>query len=204
MEAPERLWVEWCLKPDRRRGSMVPVSLLPGLLKGKDAGYSSVYWFAEGAARRSWRPSLALGWRGTRSYTNRLVIDLDNGEEQLERAEAKLHDLGLAYDLYSSGSKGYHVVVPHDQWYVDRHVPYSQRLWVEALDIGADLSLYQHGRILSLPGRVHPRTQKKKTKVKEVAGQALALQIVECPEPTFALYGRERVRPAGGRACGAS
>jgi hypothetical protein len=50
---------------------------------------------------------------------------------------------------------------------------------VETLNIGADLSLYQHGRLLSLPGRIHAKTGKPKSLVRYVTGKDLKLEIVE-------------------------
>jgi len=176
-----KLYREWTKKPEHRRGTMLPESQIKLLLKSSDPGYESVYAFDEDAAKTIIESKSSAGMARFPVYTRSLIMDLDNGPDQLALAEVKLAELGLGYDVWFSGSKGYHIVLTLDTLCSGRNVPYSQRKWVEGISVGADLSLYQHGRILSLPGRIHPKTGKRKEKVKTVAGKLLTLQLTDPP-----------------------
>ncbi len=180
-----KLYREWCLKPEFRKGTMLPESRFKTILLSGDPGYSSVYAFEEDAALALIDQKSSAGMARFTAHTDSLVIDLDNGDDQLAKALEKIAALGLAHEVWSSGSKGYHIYIPHTQHESGHDVPHSQRLWVEALDVGADLSLYQHGRILSLPGRVHPKTGRRKALVSNTPGQALALVHVTPPPSMF-------------------
>lgn len=180
-----KLYAEWCLKPEHRRGTMLPVEYFDIILKTANTGYRGVYMFDENAAKQIIAQEHSGGFSVYDAYTNTLVIDLDSGDEQLKLAEAKLAERGLGYDVWFSGSKGYHIVIPVTEMLVGRNVPYSQKVWVETLDVGADLSLYQHSRILSLPGRVHAKTGKKKVFVRNVPGGLLMIPLLDIPKPKF-------------------
>ena len=67
------------------------------------------------------------------------------------------------------------------------NVPYSHRVWVEGLGIPCDLSLYQAGRICSLPGRIHPKTKQPKALVETIPGMPLELLLVALPAIQFSL-----------------
>jgi hypothetical protein len=177
-----KLYREWCKRPDSRKGCMLPESQINLLLKSADPGYASVYAFDEDAAKSLIESKSSAGMSRFPVYTRSLIMDLDNGPEQLALAEAKLADLGLGYEVWFSGSKGYHIYIEQDALCSGRNVPYSQRLWVEGIQVGADLSLYQHGRILSLPGRIHAKTGKRKEKVKDVSGSLLTLELKDPPQ----------------------
>ncbi len=164
---------------------MLPVNILATILKAKDPGYASVYMFDENAAQAIIAEHSSAGLGRFSVYTNELVIDLDGGDAQLARAETVLAQRKLGYTVWSSGGKGYHVYIPHGKLLGGSNIPYSQRKYVEGMGIDADLSLYQHGRILSLPGRIHPKTGARKTKVKDVLGYALDLPLLIAPAPVF-------------------
>lgn len=164
---------------------MLPLNVLATILKAPDPGYASVYMFDENAAKAIIAEHSSSGFSRFSVYTDELVIDLDGGEEQLKKAEKAIRERKLAYTVWSSGGKGFHVYIPLTKMVSGKDVPYSQKRFVESLDIDADMSLYQHGRILSLPGRVHPKTGARKTRVKGVQGKALELAILIAPEPVF-------------------
>ncbi len=164
---------------------MLPLNILNTLLRAEDPGYASVYMFDEDSAKAVIAEHSSTGLGRFPVYTSELVIDLDGGDAQLEVAERVLKERGLAYTLWSSGGKGYHVYIPHTKMLSGKGVPYTQRKYVEGMGIGADLSLYQHGRIISLPGRIHPKTGAKKMRVKFVQGIHLDLPLLVPPEPTF-------------------
>lgn len=175
------LYREWCKTPMRRKGVMLPQPQIDLICCGADSGYASVYAFDEDAANEIIDSRSSSGFSRFAVYADQLTLDLDDGPEQLRVVEKILSERGLEYSVFDSGSKGYHVCIPHPRTLHGRSLPYSQRVWVEGLGVEADLSLYQHGRILSLPGRVHPKTGRKKTLVKEVAGASLDLPMVDPP-----------------------
>jgi hypothetical protein len=178
-----KLYREWTLKPEHRRGSMLLQSQIDLICKGSgDSGYASVYAFDENAAKEIIASKSSAGLARYEVYTDVLVMDLDGGDELKQQATSILDALGLAYTVWFSGSKGYHVVIPLDRLYYSKILPYSQRVWVEKQGIKADLSLYQHGRILSLPGRVHPKTGKRKELVEVAKGSTLTLELVDPPK----------------------
>ncbi len=182
-----KLWREWCLQPNTRRGAMLPLSRFKDILRAPDSGYASVYMFDGVAAAQIIKAKSSAGLSRYPVYSDTLMIDLDDGARQLRKAEDELLSRRLGYEVWASGGKGFHIAIPLVAMVSGLDVPYSQRKWVEALGIGADLSLYQHGRILSLPGRVHPKTGNKKSKVKVVPGARLEVPMLVAPMPTFAV-----------------
>lgn len=181
------LYREWCLTPMRRRGTMLPLKTVAQFEKAPDAGYASVYMFDEAAAAEIKASGSSAGFARFPVYADTLTLDLDQGEKQLELVETKVRALGLAYRVYDSGGKGFHVVVPLAETVYGTNVPYSQRAWAESLDVGADLSLYQAGHIISLPGRRHPKTGRRKVLVRQVLGELLALGLRESPARIFTI-----------------
>lgn len=164
---------------------MVNLKTIAQFEKAPDAGYASVYMFDADAAAaiRDARSSSGLSRYPVTADT--LTLDLDKGEEQLKRVEEKLR--GYSYLVYDSGGKGFHVVLRLQEPVSGTNVPYSQRRWAEWLDVDADLSLYQAGHIISLPGRKHPKTGRRKTLIREVAGNPLELVLVDPPERVFSI-----------------
>lgn len=181
-----KLYKEWCLQPNQRRGTMLPLAQFKDIMRAPDAGYASVYAFEETAALEIIASKSSAGLNKYPVYSDMLMIDLDDGERQLRRAQTAL--IGFGYKIWTSGGKGFHIGLPLKVGVFGDHIPYSQRKWVEALDIGADLSLYQHGRILSLPGRVHPKTGKKKELFGEVMGLYPMIPDVYPARVTFAAF----------------
>lgn len=167
---------------------MLPEAQIKVMMRAPDAGYASVYAFDEAAAQEILAEKSSKGLSRFPVYTDRLVIDLDDGDRQLKKAIAAIVALGLSHQVWHSGGKGYHVIIPLTDEVQGIDVPYSQRKWVEGLDVGADLSLYQHGRILSLPGRVHPKTGVRKHLVSDFTpGLRLLVPSVSQARPTFQL-----------------
>ncbi len=179
-----KLYREWCRKVQTRKGTMVDAPTLDTLCKQHNPGYSSVYMFDESAANEIKDRGHSGGLSDYVVYADRLVMDLDDGDLQLAAIEKLLQAKGLGYDVWASGGKGYHVYLKHDL-IGSIHLPFSHKSVVRSLGINCDESLYQHGRLLSLPGRVHPKTKRKKTFVKSVPGSDVDVPIVERPGPVF-------------------
>jgi len=100
--------------------------------------------------------------------------------------------MGYRYSVWFSGGKGYHIYLYHDL--IDSpDLPHSHKRFIETLGIECDLSLYQHGRIFSLPGRKHPKTGVQKYCVKKVPGKKIDLDIVPAPpKPVFDFKSSDR------------
>lgn len=176
---------EWVLKPNHRRGCMLPLKLIAKFEKAPDAGYASVYMFDADSAAAIKDAKSSAGMAQYPVYSDTLTMDLDQGEAQLALVEKAIK--GLAYSVYNSGGKGFHVVIPLTALVSGTSVPYSQRKWVESLNVDADLSLYQAGHIISLPGRKHPKTGRRKSLLRVVAGNPLTLELCHPPSRVFSL-----------------
>lgn len=157
---------EWASTVRARRGRMLPIEAFKTILKYHDPGYSSVYSFSEEDANKLLDQESSVGMNKMAVGASCVIMDIDSGEEGMRAIGKICADRGLKFQIWESGGKGYHIVLTHDFIY-DKRLPYSHRHSIELLvgdQIGhVDLTLYQHGRLLSLPGRVHPITKKKKT-----------------------------------------
>lgn len=174
------LYFEWAQKVSHRKGRMVPETALPQILKMQDPGYRSVYMFSESDAKKM--EGSSKGFDQYVPHSNELIIDIDSGEWDLEMCTGLLGHDGFEYTVFSSGNKGYHVVLTLDKLYADHRLPYSQRKWVEQLGMAFDPSVYKHSSLISLEGRIHPVTKKRKTKLYHQPGKPLVLPLVSPPE----------------------
>jgi hypothetical protein len=163
---------------------MVPLNALDSLQKLPNPGYISVYMFSEDAALKIKQSGTSKGLQQYPVAADELVIDIDNGDEGLAEVEVVLEAQGLAYQVWSSGGKGYHVCIPHPL-VCSEDLPYSHQQAVQGLGLKVDMSLYQHGRLISMPGRVHPKTKQKKRFIRQVEGKNLDLKIVKKPDLQF-------------------
>lgn len=179
-------FVEWCQGVNHRKGNMIPLKQLSVYLKSRDPGYASLYWFDASTAKEVRLSGSSAGLNRYPVTAESVTIDLDDGEASVERLKSVLADLGIGFELYTSGGKGYHFLIKH-QRVTGVNVPYSHRKWVESLRVACDLSLYQAGRICSLPGRIHPKTKRPKALVEVVPGRELELPLVDLPVTQFNL-----------------
>jgi hypothetical protein len=180
--APSKeLWFEWAPKMEARKGLMLPLDSMTRLLTERDTGYRSVFLFLPDAAAEIKASRSSSGFKQYPVVSQEVFIDLDGGEAQLVRAEAAL--VGLKYAVWESGGKGFHIVLPTETL-TGTEVPEAHRQWVDSLRIDADLSLYRASSLISLPGRIHPKTRRKKTLVKMLDGAQLVVPdavLVEKP-----------------------
>lgn len=176
------MYVEWTSSVQNRKGRMVPLDALPILLDQRDPGYASLYWFKEEDAKTLQDAESSKGMNRFDVGGKYLIMDLDDGDRYLEVIENKLNQENLSYEVWFSGGKGYHIYIPH-QFIISAHLPNSHKMAVLDLFPDAaemvDMTLYQAGRLLSLPGRIHPKTGLKKRLIKTCLGKAYVLQIVE-------------------------
>ncbi len=146
---------------NRRHGTMVPVS------QTCPSGYCSLYYFLQHDAEKIMRAGSSKGLNQYPVFTNRLVMDFDNGDDTIWDDLSKIWDLGAPFRMYTSGGKGYHVEI-HTEFMKGTHIPHSHKCFVEELGVHVDFGLYRHDRLLSNPGRVHPKTGLKKKIIFEV------------------------------------
>lgn len=172
-------WLEYVPPNIHRTGNLVSAKAIQ-VLAGPAPGYSSVYAFTESDARMIRMQGNSRGFARFSVYAECLILDIDGGDEQMKRVIPKLDALGLGYQVYVSGGKGYHIYIPHDPIY-SPDLPYSHLRWVEDNSIECDKSLYQHGRILSLPGRVHLKTGKRKQFYESKEGVMLSIELHKAP-----------------------
>lgn len=179
---------EWASKVGARRGRMVSLNALKILLSQYDPGYASLYAFDKSAADQILSQGHSKGLNKFHVFAESLTIDIDSGIEGLSLAVDVLNTRGLHYEVWQSGGKGFHVIVPHQPIFsVD--LPYAHKGCIEELGLErvADMSLYQHGRLISLPGRVHPKTRLKKRLLYIIHGRKFMLDINNIKVPQFRL-----------------
>lgn len=174
-------YLEWASKPYTRHGTMVPVTALPRILRQYNPGYRSVYMFDENAAMEIRDKRNSKGFKQYPVHSDTLFIDLDDGDTHLAAMEQAVNDFGVGYEVWESGGKGYHLVIP-TELQSGQNVPYSQEVFVQQLGVPVDTSLYRHNSLISLPGRVHPETKRKKKLVKAREGDR-KLQIEQKDPP---------------------
>lgn len=177
----QEFYYEWASKVNARGGRMLPVSTLEAMPRLKDPGFRSVYLFYAEDAQSIISSGHSSGFARYEPTSDILFIDLDDGELQLPALEGALSQLGLAYEVWSSGGKGYHFHI-QQEIVTGFDVPYSQRAFVESLGVKFDASIYQPNSLIALPNRKHPRTGKLKSLVRTVEGRPLMLPIVPTPE----------------------
>lgn len=183
------IYKEWAPTPSDRKGRMLPESAFSTILTLRDPGYSSVYGFSEEHAETIKASGSSKGFANFPVYSNSITLDLDGGDSSLAVIGSKLDLLGYGFQVYSSGGKGYHIILQHDMAY-DIRVPYSQASLAKSI-LGddfrlVDASIFRPNSLISLPGRVHPKTKNKKTLVFTKQGKDLGeLPLVERPELDF-------------------
>jgi hypothetical protein len=172
---------EWSPRLNYRKGKMLDLDSLERLRKfEKDPGYCSVYSFDEASAKEIEANGTSKGMDKYPVYTDKLWIDLDTGLKGLSNAESKIS--GYRYNVYNSGGKGFHIEIFLDKMYSGTNVPYSQMELVKKLGIECDLSLYQSGRLISMVGRIHPTTGRKKEHELAYPGAFMTLEIKDPPK----------------------
>lgn len=181
-------YCEFARQPYKRSGNMIPVSSLPEFYKQDDAGYSTYYWFTKEAANEIKTQGHSAGLSRFPVYSQFLVIDIDRDNDMFSALadtfsiSNKLKEMGLKHSLWFSGGKGCHIYI-HTEPMFDINVPHTHLMWVKTILEGykTDESLYQHGRLLSNPGRKSQKTGIRKHKISDVPGELLSLTVQAPP-----------------------
>jgi hypothetical protein len=152
----------------------------------KNPGFMSLYAYSEEDAQKIVESGSSCGFDRYTPASDFLAIDIDTGEADLAHAEAQLE--GYGYEVWVSGSKGFHIILRHELIH-DKRLPYSHSQWVKERGIRCDFSLYQAGRIFRLPRCIHQKTGRRKTLLRIVAGSPITVDLVEKPKVEFSFGG---------------
>lgn len=178
---------EWTSVTNARCGNMIPVDKFHLILKRRDPGFCSVYAYSEEVALDIIASGSSAGFSRYTPASDWLIIDLDDGDKQLQKAIDVLKLRGIGFQVWSSGGKGYHLTVPH-QFLHDKALPYSHQRYVEDMGLAADWTLYGNHSLVSLPGRIHKKTKAKKILIHTYEGALLELPLLPIPDkPEFRL-----------------
>jgi hypothetical protein len=179
------LFREWARAKNDRDGCMVSLEDLNLLTqKHPNPGFSGLYCFSEEDSSLITESGCSRGFNQYTPGSDFLAIDLDSGDEYLPEVEDILRCREYGYDLWSSGSKGYHIILKHD-FIMDKRLPYSHNQFVKELGIQADFSLYQPGRLFRLPRCVHEKTGRRKELLKKEEGRNILIELVDKPAVEF-------------------
>jgi len=176
------LYREWVPSNLFRTGNVVPVAAFEQILARRDPGYWSVYAINATDAQLIRAAGSSAGLSRFPVWADRVTLDIDNPDD-INQCLEKLDQLGLAYEVWDSG-RGYHIEIPHDPIY-DNRLPYSHKVWVEALGLPVDYSLYQHGRIIRCPGTVNTKTGRRKQFLEKVDGMKAEIELRTPPAFDF-------------------
>ena len=150
-----------------RSGNMLPAEEV-----AKKQGFCSIYAFEENAAKEIIAQGNSKGLGRFPVWADKIVFDLDNGEEGLQELTAWCQERSLGYRVYESGSKGYHCEIDHIP-VLSRHLPYTHKILADSTGVPCDPTLYQTARLYRLPGTIHEKTGKPKQLVECVDGDAI-------------------------------
>lgn len=170
---------EWCPSNLYRTGNLVPVEAFEQILRRPDPGFASVYMFKSEDAKQVRANGSSRGLGSLIVAADAVTLDIDNPND-INQVLEKLDSLKLGYEVWDSG-RGYHIVIPHD-FIEDNRLPYSHRCWVESLGLSVDLTLYQHARVLRLPGTVNVKTGRRKQFVEKVDGMKPVIELRDPPQ----------------------
>jgi hypothetical protein len=179
-------YVEYCIEPFKRDGTMVPVSALTDIYQRDDAGYTTYYWFTEEAANEIRAQGRSVGLSRFSVFSRYVVLDIDREDDMFSAladtysVSNELRARGLKHSVWWSGSKGAHIYI-HCVPRFGIEVPHSQLVWVRQQGWKVDETLYQHGRLLSNPGRKSKKTGVRKHKMFDVDGELLDYPLVSAP-----------------------
>ena len=174
-------YVEWCKTPYSRKGVMIPCEDIPKFIKAKgSSGFRSVFCFHPKDAKKIQDSRCSKGFKEYPVFADRVIIDVDNGEEGRKDVTDKLKKAGLGYSLFASGGKGYHFIIPSNDLY-SYFTPYSHMKFVHGLGIEADDSIYLHSSLISLVGRIHQTSKKPKKFLEKIEGERAEVLIVKPP-----------------------
>ena len=183
-----RLFYEWTKQVTGRAGNMVSQKTLELSRTHRNAGFRSVYAFSEQDAAAIRSVGNSAGFKFYTPCSDSLIIDLDDGEKTLPILLDRILARGLRCEVWSSGGKGYHLVLFH-ALICDKRLPHSHLCYVESLAAGLkfDDTLYRPSSLISLPGRLHNKTKRKKRLIEVWEGNLAVIDLFDKPEKSSQL-----------------
>jgi hypothetical protein len=153
------LFLEHCNTVTARWGNMLPYAEAV-----RRSGFRTVYAFSEEDAKTIKESRNSRGFSRFIPSSVELFIDLDS-PEFLEEAQRNIEKLGWRYSLWTSGSKGYHIHIPHNLS-SGYGLPSFHKDMALQVSPNADVSLYRNNSLFRLPGTIHAKTGRPKTLIK--------------------------------------
>jgi hypothetical protein len=141
-------------------------------------GFRSYFGFSEAVKEYCQDVGTTRGMRGTVVYSDTIFLDFDDAPEAAESFWHTLVLEGLGFEVWDSGGRSIHFHIPTAPMWSE-HLPYSHSQWVKARTPGADMCLYQAGRIFRLPNTTHQKTMKRKVLLETVQGKLAEVELVK-------------------------
>lgn len=161
-----------------------PLLLLPFEEAIERPGYVSCFGFGQESVEQIRASGTTAGLRGKPLGTRLIYLDIDDNDPAADAAEAKLEALGLSYERYESGNRGWHFHIPCGE-ILRVDIPYLVKSWATTNFSGVDDSLYKTSGIIRTPGTFHhKRPGSRKQLVSSGSGKILDLLAAEVPIPT--------------------
>lgn len=143
-----------------------------------NAGFQSLYAVSEEDAANMVTSESYAGFRDV-VHSTMLFIDCDS-DEAARMVEATLNRLGLGYEKYSTGNRGFHFSIIRD-CDPSNYLPALDKKWCEQNAPWADLKLYTHLHLYRRPGMIHEKTGRRKELVFTKSGGNLDFRGMHAP-----------------------
>ena len=118
-------------------------------------GFRSIYGYDDSAVEyileNKGRTSHMHGYR---LYSDTLFLDVDDNDTAAEMIKSKLLSMGVGFDMYHTGNRGYHFHIPIKPMY-GADTAFRQKNYVKETFPGADTSIYKTTGVIRLPGTFH-------------------------------------------------
>ena len=164
--------------------------------------YTSIFRFSRDITKLE---SLADIPKGTKAYADFLVFDLDHSEDieishiECQRFVMFLNKIKVGHEVWFSGKKGYHILVPTCQFGLE---PIDNELVLRKIAESLanklttwDASTYHFSRILRAKGSLHPETGLYKVPIENVLELNVSDVKSFAKEPTFNPYKKPHEYP---------
>lgn len=153
-------------------------------LSGNERGFRSIFAFDEAFTEILVNKTL-VDSKNAVLYSDILFVDFDSDEGVQEFAHL-LVDLGVSFELYSTGRRGKHFHIPIVPM-TGIGLGYSHEAWVKEHTKYADFTIYSPRSIIRLPGTWHEKSPgHRKECIYKQEGDTLNIpKIDKSPKPTY-------------------
>ena len=152
-----------------------------GGVDGSEYPFRSVYAYTEETAEKIHAQRSTAGLQSVYKYSDKLFIDIDGGDKDVQQAGDKLCDLGIGFEYWTTGNRGGHFHVPVDIM-AGFNVSNQQKAWVQDnVSETADCSIYTCNGQIRMPGAVHSKTGKPKKLLEKIPGTLLSIADIAVP-----------------------